>query len=56
MQAINEIKRNYDLLSPEEKMDLAIGRDCILRLFIYQIGMIFDENPEKGRWITKYVI
>ena len=44
---IDEVKAHYQMLSPQQKEVLAVDpRDLFIK-FIYEIGMIFDDQTSK---------
>jgi len=46
-QAIWEIRRNYDQLNAAQKEIIAIKQEDIFYKFIYEIGMIFDDETNR---------
>ncbi|KAK6165654.1 hypothetical protein SNE40_022540 [Patella caerulea] len=46
-EAIKEIERNYVYLNNKQKYEIPVKRDDIIHRFIYEIGMMFDDNSNK---------
>ncbi len=45
--AINEISAHFQMLSPHQKAIIAIDPKDLFVKFIYEIGMIFDDQTSK---------
>ncbi|XP_050418744.1 m-AAA protease-interacting protein 1, mitochondrial [Patella vulgata] len=46
-EAIKEIERNYGYLNIKQKNEIPVKREDIIHRFIYEIGMMFDDNSKK---------
>jgi len=44
MQAVQEVSRNYRNLNDTQRKFIAVNTNDIFLRFIYEIGMIFDDD------------
>jgi len=45
-KALAEIKRNFSFFSPTQQQELAVHPGDFIRSFIYEVGIMFDDNEE----------
>ncbi len=48
---IYELKRNVSLFTEQQRQRLAVSKDDYISSFIYQIGIMFDDNQEPGSFL-----
>lgn len=54
-ECLKELRRNISLLSMTDRKRLAVGKEDIVLNFIYQIGIMLDDDTDDGRPTRRHV-